>query len=588
MTIEVGSYVELGDIFPGEQCSLESLRDCLRRLPLNLVLVMCTRANQVLTGPGPLKRLERQQRLANALLTPETGTRLNNVARTRDANDPEKTAFLTRKGLLELLRWALLLCDPALPPLQGAWTQAEKDLFTKAALICSWASETKIRKVLDDNTDTEALKDIALVFFRTALDAGLSGVDPWRVIGRGRKLFLEYLPRYYPGLENDFREAVGVPLLEYMSAAGALISMHLQLENTMVMTDAVTLGQDTEYAAVYAAYQAHQISSADFLRGELWPSAQSPSSFDEASGFSLKPLRVRPIIALEDGRGVIPDPILLADSFMVGPLFQLLSIRNENEVFGAFGDAFEEYALDILSETFPAAAGLHQVLHCKVPCPDVEGAVFEVDACLDYVDRLILLEAKAVFIPDKCVVECDEREFQRVLKEKYLYGTRPVGVGQLARAIRALASGAWKGLDTGAAYRLVYPVLVVHDRLLQEPFVNEFLADLLVAELGAEPVAGSWQWVTDGLRFAPLTIVTIDDLEDLGGSAGIDLLELLEAFSAAVPNRRGSLHDFVTSSEQFKRELRINRSLARAATSFLKDCVRRVFGHDPTGPADDP
>ena len=169
-----------------------------------------------------------------------------------------------------------------------------------------------------------------------------------------------------------------------------------------------------------------------------------------------------------------------------------------------------------------------------------------------------------------------------MLKEKYLYGKRPVGVGQLARALRALAAGAWKGLNTGAAPRLVYPVLVVHDRLLQEPFVNEFLADLLVSELGAEPVAGSWQWRIEGLRFAPLTIVTIDDLEDLGSSAGIDLLELLEAFSVAVPNRRGSLHDFVTSSEQFKGELRINQSLAQGATSFLENCVRRIFGREPS------
>lgn len=582
LTIEVACYVELGDIFPGEQCSLDALRGCLEQLPLNLVLVMCTRANQVLTAPGPLTRLERQQRLANTLLTPEAGARLNNAARTRDVNDPEKTAFLTRKGLLELVRWALLLCDPSTPPLGGEWTQTEKDHFTRAALICSWASETKIHRVLNENTDIEALKDIALVFFRTALDAGLSGVDPWRVIGRGRRLFLEYLPKHYPDLDIDFRAAVGVLPLEYMSAAGALIGMHLQLGNTMVMSDAVTLGQDTEYAAVYAAYQAHQISSAESLRAELWRSAQVPSCFDQAPGFSLKPLRTKPVIAMDDGRGAIPDPLLLADSYMVGPLFQLLSVRNENEVFGAFGDAFEEYALDILSEMFPDGAGLHQVLHRKVCCPDVEGEVFEVDACLDYIDRLVLVEAKAVFISDKCVVECDEQEFQRVLKEKYLYGERPVGVGQLARAIRALSSGAWKGPDTGVSPRLVYPVLVVHDRLLQEPLVNEFLAELLVTELGAESVPGSWQWKTHGLRFAPLTIVTIDDLEDLGSSAGIDLLELLEAFSAAVPNRRGSLHDFVTSSDRFKGELRINQSLAKSATSFLRDCARRVFGGNPS------
>jgi hypothetical protein len=581
MPANIGSYVELGDLFPGEECSVENLRDCLAPLPLNLVLVMCTRANQVLSGPRRLTRLDRQRSLANTLLTAETGARLNEVARTRDENDPEKTAFLTRKGLLELVRWALLLCDPNTPPLEGKWTQTEKDLFTKAALICSWASETRIRAVLEENADFEALKDIALVFFRTALDAGMSGVDPWRVVGRGKKLFLEYLPKHYPDLDSDFREATGVSPLEYMTAAGALISMHLQLENTMVLSDAITLGHDTEYAAVFKAYQAHQIWKLDDLRERLWPGNRPPNFFDAASGFSLRPLRERPIIALDDGRGVIPDPLLLADSYMVGPLFQLLGVRDANEVFGHFGDAFEEYAGDILDEVFPAGVGLHRILYRDVALPDADGRKFQIDACLDYVDQLVLLEAKAVFIPDAIVVECDETAFQAELRKKYLYWERPVGVGQLARAIRSLAAGRWKGLDPSSCLRLVYPVLVVHDRLLQEPLVTSFLADLLVGKLDASQAPGSWQWETNGLRFAPLTILTIDDLENLESSPGIDFLDLLQSYSSDVPKRNESLHDYIASTERFRDELRINQILANAAKDFLADCVRRVFGREP-------
>jgi len=370
--------------------------------------------------------------------------------------------------------------------------------------------------------------------------------------------------------------------LEYMTAAGALVGMHLQLENTMIMTDATTLGHDTEYADVYRTYRNLQVWSTDDLRARWWPANHVPDTLDEIPGLSLRPLRDKPMIALSDGRGAIPDSILLADSVTAGPLFHLLRVKEENEVFGAFGDAFEEYAGDILSEMFPAGAGLHQTLYRKVPCSDVDGREFEIDACLDYIDRLVLIEAKAVFIPDKSVVECDEAAFRAELKEKYLYGERPVGVGQLVRAVRSLAARAWRGLNPDSTVRLVYPVLVVHDRLLQEPLVTEFLADLLVSELGAERVPSSWQWRVDGLRFAPLTIVTIDDLENLESSGGIDFLQLLEAYSVAVPNRRGSLHDFIASSGEFKRELRINQTLAQAAKSFLDDCIRRVFGREST------
>jgi len=582
MPANISLYVELGDLFPGEECSVENLRDCLAPLPLNLVLVMCTRANQVLSGPGRLNRLDRQRSLVNTLLTAETGARLNEVARTHDENDPEKTAFLTRKGLLELVRWALLLCDPKTPPLEGKWSQTEKDLFTKAAMICSWVSDTKIRAVLAANRDIEALKTIGLVAFRAALDAGMSEVDPWRVVGRGKRLFLEYLPKYYPNLDSDFREATGVSPLEYMTAAGALVSMHLQLENTMVLSDAVTLGHATDYAAVYSAYKTDQIWNIDDLRERLWPGSRVPNSFDETPGFSLKPLRERPIIAMDDGRGVIPDPLLLADSLMVGPLFHLLDVRKENEVFGAFGHAFEEYAGDILDDVFPAGVGLHRVLHRKVFLPDADGREFEIDACLNYVDQLVLLEAKAVFIPDQSVIDCDETKFRAVLKEKYLYGERPVGVGQLARAIRSLAAGKWQGLDPSSCLKLVYPVLVVHDRLLQEPLVTSFLADLLVEELGASQAPGSWQWETNGFRFAPLTILTIDDLENLGSSPGIDSLDLLQSYSADVPKRNGSLHDYIASTKRFRDELRINQILANAAKDFLADCIRRVFGRELT------
>jgi hypothetical protein len=287
------------------------------------------------------------------------------------------------------------------------------------------------------------------------------------------------------------------------------------------------------------------------------------------------------MIALSDGRGVIPDSILLADSVTVGSLFHLLSVRNENEVFGKFGDAFEEYAGDVLSKMFPVGTGLHQTLHRKVLYPDVDGQKFEIDACLDYVDQLVLLEAKAVFIPDKSVVECNEAAFRAELRKKYFYGERPVGVGQLARAIRSLANRAWRGLNPNAGLRLVYPVLVVHDRLLQEPFVTKFLADLLTAELGASRVYGAWQWQVYGFRFAPLTILTIDDLENLGSSPGIDFLDLLQSYSADVPKRNGSLHDYIASTERFRDELQINEMLANAARDFLADCVRRVFGREP-------
>lgn len=585
MPVEIVSYVELEDVFPGKECSVEYLAQCLGALPLDLVLEMCARANQIASGPSDLSLIERQKKLADGILSPEALENLKQATqRTANGNLPKRVLF-NRRQLLELTRWALLLCDADAPPLDRSWNQDEKDRFVQAALICSWLSEERIRAVLAENDSVDALKDIALVFFRQALDAGLTGVDPWRVVGRGRKLFLEYLPKHFPDLDQRFSDATGLSPLEYMTAAGALVGMHLQLENTMIMTDATTLGHDTEYASVYKTYQDLQVWTRDDLRAKWWPGFRVPDSVDQIPGLSLRPLRDKPAIALSDGRGVIPDSILVADSVTAGPLFYLLRVANENEVFGRFGNAVEEYVRDLLASRYGDTSFLHQVLHSNVTVPSApeDPGGFEIDACLDYVGQLVLIETKAVFIPDDSIIECDEGKFRDVLKAKYLYGERPVGIGQLARAIRSLSSGVWQGPNAECALTLVYPVLVVHDRLLQEPMVSSYFAELLVEELAASRVPCSWQWEIDGLRFAPLTIITLDDLENLENSPGIDIVNLLRSYSEDVPRRNGSLHDYIATTERFRDELRINQTLAKAATEFLADCTKRVFGVDPTG-----
>lgn len=574
------SYVELADLFPGSECTLEHLAVCLRALPLDEALVMCARANQIVSAPGSLSRTDRQRKLANALLSREAGTRLNNIVQKRGQDDLEKTALFFRAQLLELVRWVLAFCTRERAPADFRWTQVEKDAFVQAALISSLISEGKVLAALHGGASVATLKDIALVFFRSALDAGLIAPDPYRVIGRGQQLFLEYLPEHYPDLDRDFRQATDMSLDEYMRAAGALSAIHLQLDDGMVLSDAVTLGSDTEYAEVYRAYRQLQVWGIDDLRERLWPGGRIPMSLDEVPAFDLKPLREKPIIALNDGRGVIPDAALLADSMTIGPIFHLTRarVRDDNYIFGRFGDAFEEYACDLLGRMFPQGAGLHQRLRRKVPGVEADGNTFEIDACLDYLDTLVVIEAKAVFISDAAVIACDERAFRAELERKYLRGDREVGVAQLARVIRSLAVDAWAGPGTAGAVEFVYPALVVHDRLLVEPLVTKLLAEMLISELGASQVPSSWQWRLDRLRLAPLTILTIDDLEDLESSVGnVPLLDLLKAYSARVPHRRESLHDFIASSE-FESAMRINRSIAAAGRSLLEDAARRVFG----------
>lgn len=579
MPTEIVSYVELEDLFPGRECSIAYLSECLGALPLDLVLEMCARANQIASGPSDLSLLDRQRKLASGILSQEALGNLKSATLRGEPEAPKKAILFFRTQLLELVRWALLLCDA--PPLGRPWNQDEKDLFIQAALICSSLTESTMRSVLAD-AGVDDLVDFAMVFFRGALSASLSGVDAWRVVGRGCELFLKYLPKHYPEFESDFEHATALSVMEYLTAAGTLVALHLQSEDEGILSDAVTLGRGTDYERQYAAYQSLQICTADELRTQLWPQRILPSGTDDIQPLNLRPFREKPIIALQDGRGAIFDPILLADSVSIGPLFRVLGNREPNEVFGKFGDAFEEYAGDVLSRVFPSGERLHQCFHRDVPYKDVDGRDAQLDVCLDYVNQLVLIEAKGIFLPDKYVIECDEAAYKNALANRYLLGDRPVGVGQLARVIRALSQHTWSGPSPNSEVQLIYPVLLVHDRLLQDPLSTKHLAGLLISELGATRVRGSWQWEYNGIRFAPLTISTIDDLENLEHSHGIDILSLLRSYSADVPERNGSLHDYIASTERFRDELRINQTLAKAATEFLADCTSRVFGVNPT------
>jgi len=578
MPIDIVTYVELQDVFPGKECTLKYLAECLQDLPLDLVLVMCAKANLIASGPAEASLLDRQQKLAGFILSPEALENLKAATRRVDVESPQKVVLFFRSQLLELTRWALLFCEGR--DLGRAWNQDERDLFAQAALICSSLAEATMKSVLA-GAAVDNLVDHALVFFRAALGAALQGVDVWRAIGRGHKLFLKYLPKHYPEFEKEFEQATGLLLIEYLTTASILTALHTQAEQNPILSDAVTLGKGSEYERQFAAYQALQICTADELRSEIWPAGNAPTDVNSIEPLNIKPLRQKPIIALQDGRGAVLDPILLADSVSVGPLFQVLGRRDHREVFGHFGDAFEEYAGDVFSALFPTGSGLHQCLHRDVAYTDADGINAQIDYCLDYVDQLVLIEAKSIFLPDEYAIELNEAKYKSALAERYLHGKSPVGVGQLARAIRALSDCSWRGPSPEADLQLVYPVLLVHDRLLQGPLATRHLAGLLASELGATRVAGSWQWEFNAVRFAPLTILTIEDLENLQNSPGIDMRDLLHSYSESVPERNGSLHDYIASTDRFRSELRINQALAQAAAEFLEDCSRRVFGQAP-------
>lgn len=258
---------------------------------------------------------------------------------------------------------------------------------------------------------------------------------------------------------------------------------------------------------------------------------------------------MRPVLSFTGNRSIIFDPTFYIDNLTTAPLFHVLSgggVR-PNEIFSAFGFAFEDYSTELLRKRYPTGTGrLMQRLRCGVKGVNAASQEFEVDALLNDVTAAVVFEMKAAWIREETILNADPETFLNEVRKKYGYlpesGERPKGVAQLARIVGALARREWTGQDADyAQVTKLYPVLTVYDGRMAAPGSGRFLDDEFRTLLGSIP---------EGIFVHPLIVMTIADLEYLVSSVEtLSLEEFLRAYSTADPDRVSSVHNFIATSE---------------------------------------
>jgi hypothetical protein len=271
-------------------------------------------------------------------------------------------------------------------------------------------------------------------------------------------------------------------------------------------------------------------------------------------------------MVFSDGRAAILDPTFFGEKIAIGPLFHLLPRAlggRANEIFGAFGLAFEDYANAILRRMYPDRAGLASRLRCSVTGRDREGRDFEIDAVLNDVRQVVVFEEKAAWLKDEVVLGDIDQWIEQIRSR---YGIpapsaggkkeRPKGVAQLAQNVRRILDA-----DCGAAQpdfadaEVIHPVLLVHDARLNAPAYGTFLDAEFRALLGDVPM---------GKRVMPLTVMTIADLENLESSVEEFSMRQLLADSRATAH--GPAHQFKNlATEKHDRNM--------AARAGCSECV---------------
>lgn len=585
---QIGLYVPISEVFPGVQNDISTFRSLLSDLSRTDTLFWCARLNLVVSANANTASLEAQQFGLNQFFISSEIQAINHFARSHGDADRIKVFF--RGQLLELFRWVALLCIDH--PGDGT-TYNDPQIrrkFAQAALIASdiWADRIfKNKFSLDGGIDVARRR--ALGPSRKSVEANTAAPELTQSLGRGWSLFNKYLPKYCPSFDADFFSVTALSVEQYFVAFAAIITSFMNPRNNPGIFNVRNLQEHSQYGVVFSRYLELESQYPDELKQALWSGiGHKVGQYEDAPIAYYRQLRDRPILRTEDGRGIIFDSIFYNEKVSIGPLFHLLKSPKyrPNEVFNAFGQAFEDYALDVLGRMFASPGILANRFSRNIHILDSASNSIEIDAILNDALEVVLFEIKSGLIPETDIL-CDDYEtLLQSMRNKYSVTSNSKGrsklkgVGQLARAAKSVATKKWTGnSDEFRTVEFIYPVLIVHDTFLTSPVYGSFFASEFAAHLEPDSTLTSGIFVKGDIKIAPVIVMSIDDLENLEASVEhFGFRDLLADYSRSCPDRLMSLHNFIAFSTRYRDTMYHNRNLASSALEILDKCSEAVFG----------
>jgi hypothetical protein len=557
-----GVYMPFAVLEPNQPSTEHTMVELVKQFNRDDALLMCGFLNCVTSGSGTTDALERQRRAYSSLHTPSDAVKINAwIAEHRAIN---RVTLFFRGQLLELMRWVARYSRDEPGTGQSFELPEIREAFVRAAFLAAdlWSARTFANKLIGAVTQPEAL-DRALGAFRKGIEEAGPAMHIGVAMARGKFLFEDHVPMRLPTFLVDFQIATGLTLEEYITCAGMLM-MKVFANPIDGYFFRSTYANQTTFDAKFQKFLKSSAQNAANLALGLW------QDFDS---IGFKAVRERPILLTSSGQCIVLDPTFFIDYFIVSPLFKILGrSRSANEVFGAFGRAFEDYAVSILKRIYPERPLLVKRLYADVPHRSVNPA-FQVDALVNDGDELVIMEMKASFIREDSLRSLDPEVFLKELRKRYAVtddpNDREVGVAQLAKCIRAIITDRWDGAEIDQSQiKRIFPVLVVHDERLGSPGVGVFLNrifDELLGDVGTR------------VQVEPLTIMTIHDLENMESSETFDMRELLTTYIARSDRGMISMHNFMATDPDFKGRVRPSETLMRKSSEFLDQMQLALF-----------
>ncbi len=565
-----GIFIPVSEIFPNVCNDFDAFKSLLSEISLTDALFWCARLNLIVTNPLENNHIKRQQTAIDLFLTDAEINAINKFALAN--GDATKITVFFRGQLLELLRWILLYCHNH--PNDGKTFEEPntRKKFVQAALI---ASDFWSQRVYGDrfslNGEIDTARERALGAIRKAIEDTELCPELTRSFGRGWTIFMDYFRKQYNSLDSEFRSSVGLSIEDYFKCL-LIITVHFanpKSNNTGIFNPR-TFADSTCLKDIFQKYIAYESQTVDELRDSLWGTTGKTEEIELP--YNYLPLREKPILCSKDNRAIILDPIFYNEKASIGPLFILTKNKTNsqaNEIFGAFGKAFEDYASDILNRMFPDIDGNKQ-LFCNLKKEGLNRKELEMDACIIKHRDLILIETKAVWIREDKILNEDSQRYLEHLREKYGVieqcntGTRKVkGVGQLARIANNIVCDQFQIKNPEFnQVATIYPILLVYDAFLDAPVYGQFLASEFESLFQPDQKKDSGELIKNKLTVHPLVVLTIEDLENLEFSINhFELQDLLSDYSINCPDRLASLNNYIAGSK-YAKQMYYNKNLA--------------------------
>jgi len=546
------------------------------------VIFRCARLNHIVTNASDRPHMARQASCVSQFLSIDEARLIDRFAQEHGG---DVTVFF-RGSLLEILRWAVLVCDDHSNDGSTFEDPELRRTFTKVALIAGdiWGSRV-YGGALSIEEGIDAARERSIGPFRKAIEGALTAPEFSHSLGRGWQIFQKLLPLFDASFYGRFTSATGLTTEEYYACCCACITQFLKPGSEATIFDANTLGSNTKDSALVRRFIALESQTLAELRQALWGGEQLDQILaGPVRIYDYKPIRERPLLRAADGRTIIVDPIFMIDKIAIGPLFHVLKfcVRQEaNELFAAFGNAFERYIQDTLRRAFPRnAADLFDPLSCGLKAELHSGEQLEIDACLNYVKDLILFEIKATWPREAELTPGNAPSLLQSLRRQYgISEEADKGVAQLARLVTVIAGS--KLIEEMQEFRdinRIVAVLVVHDLLLSAPGFGRFVAAEFDRALGPCQKLTPCERLKGAVNVVVPIVLTIEDIEMLEVSIEhFSMREVLLDYSDACPDRMTSFHTFLATSAKYSRRIYANRHLASQAMEPVQVAMDRLF-----------